>query len=137
MKNSTYFESAGVAEKDTADIAADKAEVMLYGDDEKAYVLTTYQLGKVKSESIDVKIKDIENLATGIETVAEDGTKISFNGRNISLGNNANVTVFSLNGQKVLENTNVNNVSLDMPAATYIITVEKNGKVSAYKYNVK
>lgn len=137
VKNSIYFESAGVAEKDTADIAADKAEVMLYGDDEKAYVLTTYQLGKVKSESIDVKIKDIENLATGIETVAEDGTKISFNGRNISLGNNANVTVFSLNGQKVLENTNVNNVSLDMPAATYIITVEKNGKVSAYKYNVK
>lgn len=137
VKNSIYFESAGVAEKDTADIAADKAEVMLYGDDEKAYVLTTYQLGKVKSESIDVKIKDIENLATGIETVAEDGTKISFNGRNISLGNNANVTVFSLNGQKVLENTNVNSVSLDMPAATYIITVEKNGKVSAYKYNVK
>lgn len=137
VKNSIYFESAGVAEKDTADIAADKAEVMLYGDDEKAYVLTTYQLGKVKSESIDVKIKDIENLATGIETVAEDGTKISFNGRNISLGNNANVTVFSLNGQKVLENSNVNSVSLDMPAATYIITVEKNGKVSAYKYNVK
>ncbi len=137
VKNSIYFESAGVAEKDIADIAADKAEVMLYGDDEKAYVLTTYQLGKVKSESIDVKIKDIENLATGIETVAEDGTKISFNGRNISLGNNANVTVFSLNGQKVLENTNVNSVSLDMPAATYIITVEKNGKVSAYKYNVK
>lgn len=137
VKNSIYFESAGVAEKDTADIAADKAEVMLYGDDEKAYVLTTYTLGKVKSESIDVKIKDIENLATGIETVAEDGTKISFNGRNISLGNNANVTVFSLNGQKVLENNNVNSVSLDMPAATYIITVEKNGKVSAYKYNVK
>lgn len=137
LKNSIYFEGAGVAEKDTADIAATKAEVMLYDEDVKAYVLTSYKLGKVKSESIDVKIKDIENLTSGIETVAADGTKVAFDGRNITLDDKANVSVFSLNGQKVYENNGVNSVSLDMPAATYIITVEKDGKVSAFKYNVK
>lgn len=136
LKNSIYFENAGVAEKDTADINATKAEITLYEDD-KIYIVTSYKYGKVQSETLELKIADIDKLTTAIKTVSNGDNNISFNGRNITLGSNANVSVFTLNGQKVSESNNVNSITLDAPAATYIITVEKDGKVNAYKYSVK
>lgn len=139
IKNSIYFVGAGVAEKDTADVNADKTTVMLYGQDERAYVVTSYQLGKAISDTIDIKIKDINNIATGITPVSVNGpVKVTFNGNNVALDGNANVSVFAVSGQRVYAKDNTDNVSLDnLPAATYIICVEKNGKVNAYKYNVK
>lgn len=136
LKNSIFFENAGVAEKDTADINATKAEITLYEDD-KIYIVTSYKYGKVQSETLELKIADIDKLTTAIKTVSNGDNNISFNGRNITLGNNANISVFTLNGQKVSESNNVNSITLDAPAATYIITVEKDGKVNAYKYSVK
>lgn len=139
IKNSIYFVGSGVAETDTTDVNANKSTVMLYGDDEKAYVVTSYQYGKAISDTIDVKIKDIEALATGIGAVTvNDAVKVTFNGNTVSLGENANVTVFAIGGQKVYEQQNTNSVDLgNLPAATYIVTVEKNGKMNVYKYNVK
>lgn len=138
-KNSIYFVGAGVSELDTTDIAANKAEVMLYDDDADVYVVTSYQLGKAISDTIQVKLKDVQNLATGIGSVSVEGdVKATFNGTDIILADKANVSVFTADGQKVFAKDNTDNVTLaNLPTATYIICVEKNGKVSAYKYNVK
>lgn len=139
IKNSIYFVGAGVSEVDTTDVNADKATVMLYDEDAQAYVVTSYLYGKAISDTIDVKLKDIEALATGIGAVTvNDAVKVTFNGNTVSLGENANVAVFATSGQKVYEQQNTNNVNLgNLSAGTYIVAVEKNGKVNAYKYNVK
>ena len=139
VKNSIYFTDAAVAELDTTDIAANKATVGLYGDDVKVYIVTKYQLGKAISDTIDVKIKDIENYATGVAAVSMDGAvKATFAANVLTLSQNANVAVFAADGKKVFAQNRVNSVDLGTLApATYIVCVEKNGKVDAYKYHVK
>lgn len=139
IKNSVYFVDAGVPEVDITDANENKARVMLYDADAKAYVVTSYKYGKAVSDTIDVKLKDIEALATGIGAVTvNDAVKATFDGNTVTLGENANVAVFATSGQKVYEQQNTNRVDLgSLSAGTYVVTVEKNGKVNAYKYNVK
>lgn len=141
IKNSLYFTSAAVPEVTTDTISkADttNVDVMLYDRDEKAYIVTKYQLGFAISDTIDIKIKDVSSLA-GINGVTVNGDiKATFKSNTVSLSENANVTVFAVSGQRLFAKDNTNNVSLEnLPTATYIICVEKNGKVNAYKYNVK
>lgn len=139
VKNSVYFVGAGVPELDVTDANENKATVQLYDEDAQAYVVTSYQYGKAISDTIDVKLKDIEALATGIGAVTvNDAVKATFDGNTVTLGENANVAVFAIGGQKVLEQQNTSRVDLgNLAEGTYVVTVEKNGKVNAYKYNVK
>lgn len=138
-KNSVYL---GMEEQSLAEITkadSTKASVELaFEEDTEAYVVTTYALGHAISDTITVKIKDIENVA-GVEGVTVDGAvKATFAGNTITLSDNATVSVFAANGQKVYEENNVTSVSLNnLPAAAYIVCVEKNGNVNAYKYRVK
>ena len=101
-------------------------------------VVTSYALGYAISDTIAIKIKAIEN-AAGVEGVTVDGAvKATFANNTITLSDNATVSVFAANGQKVYEENNVTSVSLNnLPAAAYIVCVEKNGNVNAYKYRVK
>lgn len=136
-KNSVWFVGSGVSETSVDDAAATTARVMLYDEDANVYVVTSYDLGYAVSDTITVKLKDIDDLSA-IDNATANGTSIAFSNNTITLGNNANVAVFSVGGQKVSDLNDVNTVSLDnLPKGTYVITVEKNGKVSAYKYNVK
>lgn len=139
-KNSIYLgmEKQSLAEITKAD--STKASVELaYEEDTEAYVVTSYALGYAISDTITVKIKDIDAFATGVEGVTVDGAvKATFAGNTITLSDNATVSVFAANGQKVYEKNNVTSVSLNnLPAAAYIVCVEKNGNVNAYKYRVK
>lgn len=139
IKNAVYLSDGALPVADKLTAADEKASVELYKD-LQAYVVTSYTLGKAVSESIDLKIADIDKLIeTGINTVAtEGGVKVTFDGNNVSLSDNANVAVFTTAGQKVYDAQNVNSVSLDtLSAGVYVVTVEKNGKVNAYKYSVK
>lgn len=101
--------------------------------------MTSYQYGKAISDTIAVKLADVKNLATGIQTLtAADGLKVSFEGNTVTLSTEANVSVFATDGRKVCAEQGTRSLSLDsLPSATYIICVEKNGKASAYKYAVK
>lgn len=139
IRNSVYFVGAGVSELDIDDATADSAQVMLYDEDVKAYVMTRYQLGKAFSDTIDIKIKDIDAIVAGVDGVTVDGAvKATFAANVVTLSDNANVTVFSTNGQKVYEADNTVSVSLaNLPKAVYVVVVEKNGKLNAYKYSVK
>lgn len=138
IKNSLYFVGAGVPEIDTTNIEATKASVMLYDRSEKAYIVTSYQLGKAISDTIDVNFKEIKDLA-GIESVTVNGAiNATFKSNTVTLSDNANVTVYAVSGQRVFAEDNTKSVSLqNLQPATYIICVEKNGKVNAYKFNVK
>lgn len=139
-KNSIYL---GMEEQSLAEITkadSTKASVELaFEEDTEAYVVTSYALGYAISDTITVKIKDIDAFATGVEGVTVDGAvKATFANNTITLSDNATVSVFAANGQKVYEENNVTSVSLNnLPAAAYIVCVEKNGNVNAYKYRVK
>lgn len=138
-KNSVYLgmEEQSLAEITKADSTNATVE-LTFEEDTEAYVVTSYALGYAISDTITVKIKDIED-ATGVEGVTVDGAvKATFAGNTITLSDNATVSVFAANGQKVYEENNVTSVSLNnLPAAAYIVCVEKNGNVNAYKYRVK
>ena len=139
-KNSVYLgmEELALAEITKADSTSANVE-LAFEEDTEAYVVTSYALGNAISDTITVKIKDIEAFATGVEGVTVDGAvKATFAGNTITLSDNATVSVFAANGQKVYEENNVTSVSLNnLPAAAYIVCVEKNGNVNAYKYRVK
>lgn len=139
-KNSVYLgmEEQSLAEITKADSTNATVE-LAFDEDTEAYVVTKYALGNAISDTITVKIKDIETFATGVEGVTVDGAvKATFAGNTITLSDNATVSVFAANGQKVYEENNVTSVSLNnLPAAAYIVCVEKNGNVNAYKYRVK
>lgn len=139
-KNSVYLgmEEQSLAEITKADSTNANVE-LAFEEDTEAYVVTSYALGYAISDTITVKIKDIDAFATGVEGVTVDGAvKATFANNTITLSDNATVSVFAANGQKVYEKNNVTSVSLNnLPAAAYIVCVEKNGNVNAYKYRVK
>lgn len=139
VKNSLYFEDSGLPNAEVTDASANTTTMTLDGYDTSVYVVTTYKLGKVKSESVSIKIKDIDELATGVETVTVGGVaNATFSGNVLTLDSAANVSVFTVTGQNVYAADNVSSVDLGtLPHATYIVSVEKGGKVSAYKYSVK
>lgn len=138
-KNSVYLGADGhaLAEVTKADSTNVKVELE-FEEDTEAYVVTSYDLGYAISDTITVKIKDIDAI-TGVEGVTVDGAvKATFANNAITLSDNANISVFAANGQKVYEKDNVTSISLNnLPAAAYIVCVEKNGNVNAYKYRVK
>lgn len=139
-KNSVYLgmEEQSLAEITKADSTNANVE-LAFEEDTEAYVVTSYALGYAISDTITVKIKDIDAFATGVEGVTvDDAVKATFANNTITLSDNATVSVFAANGQKVYEENNVTSVSLNnLPAAAYIVCVEKNGNVNAYKYRVK
>lgn len=138
-KNSVFLGTEGqaLAEITKADSTNVKVE-LAFEEDTEAYVVTSYALGYAISDTITVKIKDIDAI-TGVEGVTVDGAvKATFANNAITLSDNANISVFAANGQKVYEKDNVTSISLNnLPAAAYIVCVEKNGNVNAYKYRVK
>lgn len=138
-KNSVFLGTEGqaLAEVTKADSTNVKVE-LAFEEDTEAYVVTSYALGYAISDTITVKIKDIDAI-TGVEGVTVDGAvKATFANNAITLSDNANISVFAANGQKVYEKDNVTSISLNnLPAAAYIVCVEKNGNVNAYKYRVK
>lgn len=137
--NLVYFVGAGVPEKTLDNVADDSVRVTLYDEDAQAYVATRYALGYAISDTIDIKLADIDKIVAGVEGVTVDGAvKATFSGNVITLSDNANVAVYAANGQKVYAADDATSVSLQsLPAATYVIVVEKNGKTNAYKYSVK
>ena len=138
VDNGIYMMGMAVSDK-KFDKETTEYTKQLYRDME-CFVVTKYKYGKAISDTLKVTIDDVKNFKTdGIGQVTAKGVvNTTFNGKTISLSDNANITVFSVNGQKVDACADTNSMSLEnLPSATYIICVEKNGKVSAYKYNVK
>lgn len=148
-KNPANLEELGFVRNDVAFVgmglsdtklegAAESARVQIMDDEMQVYVITTYKYGKAYSDAITVTIKDIEKYS-GVESVTADGVvKATFAGNTVQLSDAANVSVYSAAGAKVYAKQNTCSVALgQLPAATYIVCVEKDGKSSFYKYGVK
>lgn len=125
------------APQDSKLSTADSVSVK-FQDDEDVCLVTRYELGYVCSDTISVKLADVK-LASGVESVTVDGAvKATFGANVVTLSEPANVAVFAANGQQVYGDKNTTSVSLaNLPAATYVVVVEKNGKTKAYKYSTK
>ena len=148
-KNPANLEELGFVRNDVAFVgmglsdtklegAAESARVQIMDDEMQVYVITTYKYGKAYSDAITVTVKDIEKY-NGVESITADGVvKATFAGNTVQLSDAANVSVFSAAGAKVYAKQNTCSVALgQLPAATYIVCVEKDGKSSFYKYGVK
>lgn len=148
-KNPANLEELGFVRNDVAFVgmglsdtklegAAESARVQIMDDEMQVYVITTYKYGKAYSDAITVTVKDIEKY-NGVESVTADGVvKAIFAGNTVQLSDAANVSVYSAAGAKVYAKQNTCSVALgQLPAATYIVCVEKDGKSSFYKYGVK
>lgn len=139
IDNGVYELRMKVADKKFTDKADNEFTKQIYRE-LNCFVVTKYKYGKAISDTLKVTIDDIKNFGTNSigQVTAKGIVNTTFNGRTISLSDNANITVFSINGEKVDACADTNSISLEnLPSATYIICVEKNGKVNAYKYNVK
>ncbi len=148
-KNPANLEELGFVRNDVAFVgmglsdtklegAAESARVQIMDDEMQVYVITTYKYGKAYSDAITVTVKDIEKY-NGVESVTADGVvKATFADNTVQLSDAANVSVYSAAGAKVYAKQNTCSVALgQLPAATYIVCVEKDGKSSFYKYGVK
>ena len=148
-KNPANLEELGFVRNDVAFVgmglsdtklegAAESARVQIMDDEMQVYVITTYKYGKAYSDAITITVKDIEKY-NGVESVTADGVvKATFAGNTVQLSDAANVSVYSAAGAKVYAKQNTCSVALgQLPAATYIVCVEKDGKSSFYKYGVK
>lgn len=148
-KNPANLEELGFVRNDVAFVgmglsdtklegAAESARVQIMDDEMQVYVITTYKYGKAYSDAITVTVKDIEKY-NGVESVTADGVvKATFAGNTVQLSDAANVSVYSAAGAKVYAKQNTCSVALgQLPAATYIVCVEKDGKSCFYKYGVK
>ena len=111
---------------------------MLLDDVVEAYVVTTYKYGKAFSDTITVKMADIDNY-TGMQRIGVDGVvKAIFAGNTVQLSDAANVSVYNVSGERVYARKRTRSVSLaQLPTAAYIICIERDGKQSVYKYHVK
>lgn len=140
IKHTLYFVGSNVPENETREASKDTLHVMLLDDVVKAYVVTTYKYGKAFSDTITVKMTDIENgNYTAMQRIGVDGVvRAIFAGNTVQLSEAANVSVYNVSGERVYVRKRTRSVSLaQLPTATYIICVEKDGKQSVYKYHVK
>lgn len=137
VRNDVAFVGMGLSDT-KLEGAAESARVQIMDDEMQVYVITTYKYGKAYSDAITVTVKDIEKYS-GVESITADGVvKATFAGNTVQLSDAANVSVYSAAGAKVYAKQNTCSVALgQLPAATYIVCVEKDGKSSFYKYGVK
>ena len=137
VRNDVAFVGMGLSDTKLEGVA-ESARVQIMDDEMQVYVITTYKYGKAYSDAITVTVKDIEKY-NGVESVTADGVvKATFAGNTVQLSDAANVSVYSAAGAKVYAKQNTCSVALgQLPAATYIVCVEKDGKSSFYKYGVK
>lgn len=137
ISNSVYAEGMNLPENATEDIEAASLEVPVTSD-MTVYVCTRYKLGKAKSETITLKVKDLEEIATGIKTVSANGIGMQLNGKVLNINGNANVSVFSLGGKLAVKANNAASVDLsNLANGVYVITVEKDGVLNSYKVVLK
>ena len=109
-----------------------------FDTDIEVYILTRYKYGKAQSEKLTVSLSDLKSIATGIHGASTEALSFSISDHTLRLNGQAKVTIFSANGQQAATMQGAGIMSLDqLSNGTYVICVEHNGEVKAYKYQVK
>lgn len=135
IKNGLYFSKKQLAESETEESNVNELEASFYLPTMKVFVLTTYKYGKAKSEEVEIDLSQV--VSTGVSAVTVAGATVSLDGRVLSLSENADVSVYTVNGSLV---TKASGTSVDLgglSAGAYVICVEQNGVTNAYKMVLK
>ena len=140
ISNGLYLDSYQMADSITSDPQVSELPSNVWKQSTDFFVVTRYKYGKAISDTITVTMTNVDAaIASGVDNLTIDGdVALTVNGRTITLSSAANVSVFSANGQLVARKDNTDALELDaLPAGTYVISVESNGKIAAYKYSLK
>lgn len=138
VNNELYFDYMQIAETNTTDIDAVSLEAAFINKKTKAYVLTRYKYGKAYSDTIEVAKADLKEIVAGIDEVTSAGAVMSLSGKTLSFDRQANVTVYAADGRLALRASGVTAVDLGRFAAgVYVVGIEQNGSVSAYKIRLR
>lgn len=134
ISNDLHFVNYQVADTVTVDPESTWLEGHFNGAGTSVFVLTRYKYGKAISDTLDVTL-----LPTGIETVAtKTGATISFDGREVRLGDNADIAVYSAAGKLEAKAADANGISLErLNPGVYIVCVTKEGVTTAHKVVVR
>ena len=91
-----------------------------------------------KGEEYITAIKVPEAQDSGIAIQTDGDSKVTVTVSEEAWAREGVISVFSANGQLVARKDNTDTLELDaLPAGTYVISVESNGKIAAYKYSLK
>lgn len=133
ISNSLYLNTSQLAESETDDPEVSSLDASFWFDTMDVLVITRFKYGKALSEKITVNVADVP---TGIDTVSGNGARLD--GKTLTIGDKADVTVFSCGGRMEASAKAVSSVDMSrLNAGTYIICVTKNGTTKAYKVMLK
>lgn len=138
ISNELYFENMQAGEAVTDSLGVTELEGNFYRATSNVFILTRYDFGKAMSDTVTVALSELKEIITGIENTTVAGNTFTFNGRQLVLGANADVTVYTAGGRQAIKASNTDNVDLSrLQKGAYIVTVENDGKVTAYKISVR
>ena len=139
ISNDLMVNNAQLCDTCTTDINVTSLEADFYFDS-KVYILSRFKYGKAISDTIDVKMADLNDLiATAVDGVVTAGElQFSIANKVVTLSHNANIAVYSADGKMALNGKNTDSLDLSrLTNGAYIIFVEKDGKNRAYKITLK
>ena len=141
LRNELIMKGYQAAESATEDANATslEASVTLSNYDPKVelFVLSRYTLGNVESEMLTITFNEFKQVATGVDTVADnEGNAFNFADNTFSVNGTADIAVYNAAGQLVAEAQNAGSIKINGNGAYVIIVKNANG-LKAYKVSVK
>lgn len=97
------------------------------------YVQAVYKLGTANSETKLIKMDDLEE-PTAIHTVKSVAGGVNYSDGLITTAQSARISLLDMSGKKLASAANATSLSIsDMPAGVYLVSVERDGKISVMK----
>ena len=139
ISNDLMINNAQMSDITTTDPNANQLESEFYFDS-KVYILSRFKYGKAISDTIEVKMADLNDLITSAINGVVNAGELQFNIANkvVTLSNKANIAVYGADGKMAVNGKNTDTLDMSrLSNGTYIICVENNGKTNAYKVTLK
>lgn len=109
------------------------SEMFNYYTEKTLYIQAVYALGYANSDTVTIKMDDLDDLAS-VQSIKTDNGTVSYLNNIITLSDAANITVSDMSGIKMAEAKKAKSLSIaNLPHGAYMITVEKDGKLAVLK----
>lgn len=133
ISNSLMFVNYQTPDTTTTDAAATSLAGTFDWNNTQVFILTRYAYGKALSDTITV-----DNTVSAIDQVSATDGSFTIDGRQMTLGANASVAVYSMSGKLEARESNVESMNLSaLKPGAYIVAVSNEGKTKAYKVILK
>lgn len=109
------------------------SEMFNYYTEKTLYIQAVYALGYANSDTVTIKMDDLDDLAS-VQSIKTDNGTVSYLNNVITLSDAANITVSDMSGMKMAEAKKAKSLSIaNLPHGAYMITTEKDGKLAVLK----